>query len=339
VVKIVPLPAGVGVIAENLPAARKAKEALKVTWSKATAQTYNNEAILRDYQTLAAGEMLSKGDIGAAFNGAAKILKADYFSEHVSHVCMEPLNAKIKKDIVSGGGGDMTYAMPNHLVEWVRDPRGVDVGAWRGIAAGYTKFAIETLVDEIAALKGMDPVAYRLAMLKDSPRAAAVVQAVADMADINRKRPGRAVGIAYNDALHSHTAGAAEVSVDDGTGKIMVHHLWAAVDAGIAVQPKNIVAQIESAMTFGLGAALIEQITVKDGVVQETNFHQYQVVRMSDMPPMDVRVISTDNPPSGIGEAGVPVVAPAIANAVAQLTGKRLRHLPMTPDRVKRGLA
>jgi isoquinoline 1-oxidoreductase beta subunit len=185
----------------------------------------------------------------------------------------------------------------------------------------------------------MDPVAYRLAMLKDSPRAAAVVQAVADMSDINRKRPGRAVGIAYNDALHSHTAGAAEVSVDDATGKITVHHLWAAVDAGIAVQPKNIVAQIESAMTFGLGAALIEQITVKDGVVQETNFHQYQVVRMSDMPPMDVRVISTDNPPSGIGEAGVPVVAPAIANAVAQLTGKRLRHLPMTPDRVKRGLA
>jgi isoquinoline 1-oxidoreductase subunit beta len=176
-------------------------------------------------------------------------------------------------------------------------------------------------------------------MLKDSPRAAAVVQAVADMSDINRKRQGRAVGIAYNDALHSHTAGAAEVSVDDATGKITVHHLWAAVDAGVAVQPKNIVAQIESAMTFGLGAALIEQITVKDGVVQETNFHQYQVVRMSDMPPMDVRVISTDNPPSGIGEAGVPVVAPAIANAVAQLTGKRLRHLPMTPDRVKRGLA
>jgi isoquinoline 1-oxidoreductase beta subunit len=472
VVKIVPLPAGVGVIAENLPAARKAKEALKVTWSKATAQTYNNEAILHDYQTLAADwnkpgvEMLSKGDVAAAFNGAAKVLKADYFSEHVSHVCMEPLNAtvrvdgdrvetwsgnqspttmkilgsiaagttpdkvtvhtaylgggfgrktdgdelfqttllakavspravkmiwsreddimndkfrpltaqrveialdannnivgwrhrivnesyfarimppdlfaKIKKDIVSGGGGDMTYAVPNHLVEWVRDPRGVDVGAWRGIAAGYTKFAIETLVDEIAALKGVDPVAYRLAMLKDSPRAAAVVQAVADMSDINRKRPGRAVGIAYNDALHSHTAGAAEVSVDDATGKIMVHHLWAAVDAGIAVQPKNIVAQIESAMTFGLGAALIEQITVKDGVVQETNFDQYQVVRMSDMPPMEVRVIATDNPPSGIGEAGVPVVAPAIANAVAQLTGKRLRHLPMTPDRVKRGLA
>ena len=99
------------------------------------------------------------------------------------------------------------------------------------------------------------------------------------------------------------------------------------------------VAQIESAMTFGLGAALIEQITVRNGVVPQTNFHEYRVTRMSGMPLMDVKVISTDNKPTGIDEAGVPVVAPAIANAVAVLTGKRLRHLPMTPDRVKCGLA
>ena len=290
VVKIVPLPAGVGVIAESLHAARKAKDALKVTWSKAPAQTYTNEQILRDYQAIAADwnqpgvEMLNKGDAAAAMNGAAKVIKADFFSEHVSHVCMEPLNAtvkvdgdkvetwsgnqspttmkilgsiaagttpdkvtvhttylgggfgrktdgddlfqatllakavsprpvhmiwsreddimndkfrpltaqrievgldannnvvawrhrivnesyfarimppdlfaKIKQDIVSGGGGEMSYAVPNHRVEWVRAARGVDVGAWRGIAAGYTKFAIETLIDEIAALKRHGP--------------------------------------------------------------------------------------------------------------------------------------------------------------------------------------
>jgi isoquinoline 1-oxidoreductase beta subunit len=93
-----------------------------------------------------------------------------------------------------------------------------------------------------------------------------------------------------------------------------------------------------SAMTFGLGAALREQITIKDGVIQQTNFDSYPVLRMSDIPPMDVEVISTNDPPTGIGEAGVPAVAPAIANAVAQLTGKRLRHLPMTPDRVKQSL-
>jgi isoquinoline 1-oxidoreductase beta subunit len=472
IVKVVTLPAGVGVIAETLEAARKGKDMLKVTWSAAEAQTYSTEQIWEDYSAIAADwrrpavEMLNKGDAAAAVQGAARVLTADFFSEHVSHVCMEPLNAtvrvdgdrvetwsgnqsptrmkmlaalaagttqdkvtvhtaflgggfgrktdgdelfqttllaktvpgrpvkmiwsreddivndkfrpltaqhvevgldasgnivgwrhrivnesylarimppevfaKVKRDVVSGGGGEMSYAVPNHRVEWVRAARGVDVGAWRGIAAGYTKFAIETLIDEIAALNGTDPVAYRLALLKDDPRAATVVKTAADMAEWSRKRQGRALGVAYSDSLHSHTAAVAEVSVDEARGEIKVHHLWAAVDAGLAVQPKNIVAQIESAMTFGLGAALVEQITVKNGVVQQTNLHEYRVMRMSDVPPMDVKVISTDNKPTGIGEAGVPVVAPAIANAVAVLTGKRLRHLPMTPDRVKRGLA
>jgi len=258
---------------------------------------------------------------------------------YLARIMPPDLFAKVKQDVVSGGGGDMSYAIPNHRVEWVRAARGVDVGAWRGIAAGYTKFAIETLIDEIAALKGMDPVAYRMTLLKDDPRAATVVKTVADMANWGQKSQGRAIGIAYSNALHSYTAAAAEVSFDEASGEIRVHHIWAAVDAGLAVQPKNIVAQIESAMTFGLGAALIEQITVKDGVVQQTNFHEYRVMRMSEMPLMDVKVISTDNKPTGVGEAGVPVVAPAIANGVALLTGKRLRHLPMTPDRVKRGLA
>jgi isoquinoline 1-oxidoreductase beta subunit len=159
------------------------------------------------------------------------------------------------------------------------------------------------------------------------------------MSNYKSKRDnGRAVGIAYSDALHSHTAVAAEVSVDTKTGQIKVHHLWAAVDAGLAVQPKNISAQITSAMTFGLGAALVEQLPIKNGVMQATNFDGYPVLRMSDMPPMEVAVISTADQPTGVGEAGVPAVAPAIANGVAQLTGKRMRHLPMTPDRVKQSL-
>jgi isoquinoline 1-oxidoreductase subunit beta len=472
VVKVVPLPSGVGVIAETLEAAHKAKAALRVAWSAAPAQSYGNERILEDYSRIAADwsrpgvEMLNQGDTDLAIKGAAKVIRADFFSEHVAHVCMEPLNATVKvdgdrvetwsgnqsptnmkilaaiaagttpdkvrvhtaflgggfgrksdgdelfqttllakavagrpvkmiwsreddmmndkfrpltaqhvevgldasrdivawrhrivnesylarvlppavfakigRDIVSGGGGEMSYAVPNHRVEWVRAARGVDVGAWRGIAAGYTKFAIETLIDEIAALKAVDPVAYRLALLRDDPRAATVVSTVAEMADWGRKRQGRAVGIAYSNALRSRTAAAAEVSVDEANGEIKVHRLWTAVDAGLAVQPRNIVAQIESAMNVGLGAALVEEITFKNGVVQQTNFHEYPVMRMSDVPPMAVKVISSAAPPTGIGEAGVPVVAPAIANAVALLTGKRLRHLPMTPDRVKRGLA
>lgn len=472
VVKIVPLPSGVGVIAETIEAAMKAKDLLKVTWSKSTpAQAYDDDRVLQDYRAIAADwsqpgvEMVKTGDADEAVKGAATVLAADYFSDHVAHMCMEPLNvtvkaedgtidiwsgnqspstmkilgmivgkttpdkvhvhtqllgggfgrrsdgddmvmalilalnvpgkpvkmiwnreddirndklrpltaqrieigldadnnivgwrqrivnesyfarilppdlfAKIKQDVVSGGGGEMSYAVANHRVEWVRAARGVDVGAWRGIAAGYTKFAIETMVDEVAALKKMDPLAYRLEMLKGAPRAANVLQHVAAMANYATKRDGRAVGIAYSDALHSHTAVAAEVSVDTNTGEIKVHHLWAAVDPGTAVQPKNIVAQMTSAMTFGLGAALKEQIAIKGGVMQATNFDGYPVLRMSDIPPMDVAVVSTDDPPTGIGEAGVPAVAPAIANAVAQLTGKRLRHLPMTPERLKQSL-
>jgi isoquinoline 1-oxidoreductase beta subunit len=264
-----------------------------------------------------------------------RIVNESYFAR----ILPPDLFAKIKQDIVSGGGGDMSYAMQNHRVEWVRSARGVDVGAWRGIAAGYTKFAIETLMDELAALKKMDPLAYRLAMLKDDPRAAATLQRVADMSKYSTKRDGgRAVGIAYSNALNSHTAVAAEVSVETKTGAIKVRHLWAAVDAGQAIQPKNIVAQMKSAMTFGLGAALKEQLAIKGGVMQATNFDTYPVLRMSEIPPMDVEVISTNDPPTGIGEAGVPAVAPAISNAVALLTGKRLRHLPMTPERVKLSL-
>jgi isoquinoline 1-oxidoreductase beta subunit len=264
-----------------------------------------------------------------------RIVNESYFAR----ILPPDLFAKIKKDIVSGGGGEMSYAMANHRVEWVRSPRGIDVGAWRGIAAGYTKFAIETLMDELAELKKMDALDYRLAMLKSEPRAATVLRKVGQMSNYWGKRHGgRAVGIAYSNALNSHTAVAAEVSVDSNSGKITVHHLWAAVDPGTVVQPKNVEAQMMSAMTFGLGAALRERITIKDGVIQETNFDGYQVMRMSDIPPMDIAVISTEDHPTGIGEAGVPAVAPAIANAVAQLTGKRLRHLPMTPDRVKESL-
>jgi isoquinoline 1-oxidoreductase beta subunit len=243
------------------------------------------------------------------------------------------------RDLVSGGGGEVKYALPAQLVEYVRARRGFEVGAWRGVGPGYTKFAVETVIDELAAVKGADPVAFRLDLLKSEPRARAVIEAVAQMAEWSRKREGRGLGIAYSDALGSHTAAVVELSLDRASGAIKVHSVWAAVDAGIAVQPKNIAAQIEGAAIFGLGAALYEQINVENGEVRESNLHDYRVQRMSDIPSVQVKVISTENPPTGIGEAGVSPIAPAIANAVAQLTGKRVRQLPMLPDRVKKALA
>jgi isoquinoline 1-oxidoreductase subunit beta len=238
-------------------------------------------------------------------------------------------------DVVSASGGEFRYAVPSHQVDYIRAARGIEVGAWRGVGSGYTKFAIETMMDEIAAQKGVDPLALRLELLQKEPRSIAVLKTVAEMSRWGEKRgDGHALGLAYSDALNTYTAAVVEASVDQQTGAIRVHHIWAAVDPGIALQPKNIMAQMEGAMIFGLGAALIEQVNLTDGVPKESNFHNYRVTRMADIPPIEIKVISTDNPPTGIGEAGVPVVGPAIANAVAQLIGKRLRQLPMLPNRV-----
>ncbi len=243
------------------------------------------------------------------------------------------------RDVVTAGGAEFVYPVANHQVQYVRTQKGVDVGAWRGIAPGYTKFAIETVIDEIAAHNKMDPMDYRLSLVKGAePRAVHLLETVAKMSRWGRKRKGRALGVAYSDSP-SHAVAVVEVSLNEKTGKIKVHHVWAAVDPGHVLQPHNVEAQMEGSIVFALGAGLMEEIHIKDGVVQEANFDTYSVMRMSDVPPIDVKVISTDNAPTGIGEAGIPMVAPAIANAVAVLTGgKRLRHLPMTPDRVKEAL-
>ena len=171
-------------------------------------------------------------------------------------------------------------------------------------------------------------------LTKGQPRANAVIRAAGEMAEWSRPRKGRALGIAFADYHDTLTAGVAEVSVDRKSGRIRVHNYWIAIDAGIIVQPENAHAQLEGAIVYGLSAALTEELTVKAGAIQQNNFHQYRVLRMSDMPEIHTRILATDNPPTGIGEVGVPAVAPAIANAVFKLTGKRLRKLPMSPGRV-----
>ena len=231
------------------------------------------------------------------------------------------------------------YAIPNLKADAIREQRGMRVHAWRGIGAGYNKFVSESFLDEVAAARGVDPLDFRLELTKDHPRAQAVIRAVAEMSDFRRKRPGRGLGIAFSDYHDTLTAAVAEVSVDAATGKLKVHEYWLAIDGGLIIQPDNVVAQLESAIVYGLSGALSEELTVKDGAVQQSNFNDYHVLRMSDMPVIHTKVIVTDNPPTGMGEVGIPCVAPCIGNAVAQLTGKRLRHLPMTSDRVKKALA
>src|SRR6516164_537856 len=237
-------------------------------------------------------------------------------SENVDAVAAPPrFEATGGKDYIGARGLDQAfYGIRNVRAEYVRETRGMRVHAWRGIGSGYNKFAAESFVDE-------------------------VTNAVVEMSDFKRKRPGRGMGIAFSDYHGTLSAGVAEISLDRNTGKIKVHNYWAAVDPGLVIQPDHVHGQLESAVVFGLSAALLEELTVKGGAIQQSNFNDYPVLRMSDVPDIHTKIVTSENPPTGMGEIGVVAVAPAIANALFQLTGKRIRNLPMSPERVKRALA
>lgn len=234
-------------------------------------------------------------------------------------------------------GTDFNYDIPNILGEYTRAERGVDVGFLRAIGNGYTKFGVECMLDEVATATGADPLEMRLRLLRHEPRAQRVLQAVAEMSGWKRRPKGAPLGIAYSDAFGTHCAQVAEIDVTHETGEIRVLNVWCAVDPGPAIQPVNIDAQIMSGIVYGISLCLHEQINIVDGEVQESNFNDYRVLRLSEVPEIHIRVISSpSDAPGGIGEAGVPPVGAAIANAFAACNrGLRLRHYPFLPDRVK----
>jgi isoquinoline 1-oxidoreductase beta subunit len=249
-------------------------------------------------------------------------------------------SAKLKglDNIAMRGTELKTYDIPNRLAEQVSQVTGIRTSSLRAIGVGPNKFASEVFLDEVAVKRGIDPVALRLELLKKEPRGRAVCEEVARMADWGRKRDGRGLGFAYCDYTGTQLAAVAEVSLDRASGRIRVHNFWLTIDPGIAVQPDNVIAQTESSIVYGLGLALTERITIEDGTVKQSNFYDYQVPRMRDIPPMHIKLMPTDNHPTGAGQMATPLVAPAIANAVFQLTGTRLRRMPMLPEYVKQAL-
>lgn len=199
---------------------------------------------------------------------------------------------------------------------------------WRSVGHSHTAFAMESMVDELAHAAGKDPLAFRLEMLKGSPRHAKVLQTAAEKAGWGRTlAPGRAMGLALHASFESIVAQAAEVSVDPD-GRIRVHRVVCAVDCGQPINPLGIEAQVQSGIAFGLGAALHSQITFRDGRVEQSNFHDYQVLRIDEMPNVEVHIVKSHAKMGGIGEPGTPPIAPAVGNALFALTGKRLRTLP-----------
>jgi isoquinoline 1-oxidoreductase subunit beta len=241
--------------------------------------------------------------------------------------------------MVMAGTDVRGYDVPHQLVEQLYRDTGVRTNPLRGIGVTANKFATEAFMDEVARKRGTDPLAFRLELLKGTPRAYKVVERVAQMAEWGRKRDGRALGLAYIDYSGSQVAGIAEVSLDRANGQIKVHNFWCTIDCGVAVQPDNVVAQTESSIVYGMGMTLSERISIKDGVVEQSNLYDYHLPRLNEVPEMHIELIQTDNHPTGAGQMATPLIAPTVSNAIMELTAVRLRHSPFTPERVKKALA
>lgn len=458
VIATVKLGNGICVVAETFPQAMAARRALKVTWSKGKADGFDSAQMLEDYEKIHADPAApvkvvdSKGDVSAAFAGAAKIYTAEYRSDYSYHAQMEPLNAVARfneagdkvevwdgsqdlgrsRDLIAralnlkaeqvevhqcylGGGfgrrsfadyaveaalaaravkrpvklvwtreediahgmfrpltfqcleaavdssgnavgwrhcvvgddggvslvtGGMRissyYGLPNQQLELRNVDQGIRIKHWRAVAHNFNLFAIESMVDQMAADQSMDPIQFRLQRMSITPKARKCLETLVEMADWSAKRPeGRALGFSMSERSGSLGACAVECSLNRAAGIIKVHKVWVAADGGTIVQPDAAKANVESGIVYGLSGALYERVTLRDGQVEQSNFNDYNVMRMSDMPEeMQVSFVASDLDPTGLGEISTPCMIPAIGSAFYKLTSRRLYHMPFTAERV-----
>jgi isoquinoline 1-oxidoreductase beta subunit len=238
--------------------------------------------------------------------------------------------------IYSGIRLDSYYAIPHQHVEQRGMSHGIRLKHWRAVAHPFNLFAIESFVDEMAAKEGVDPFEFRSQRMAMKPKARRVFDAVEKMSGWKTRRPeGRALGVSVSERSGSLGAGVVEISLDRQSGKIRVHKVWVAVDGGTVVQPEMARRNVESGIIYGLSSVLKERATMKGGKVVQSNFHDYEVLRMSEAPEeIHVEFMDRDTRPTGLGEIGNPFIAGAVANAFYALTGKRLYHMPFTPARV-----
>jgi len=232
------------------------------------------------------------------------------------------------------GASTLPYAIPNLQVDLHSPKVGVPVLWWRSVGSTHTAYSTETFIDELAVAAGKDPVAFRKSLLGGHPRHLGVLELAAAKAGWGTPlTPGktgekRARGVAVHESFNTFVAQVAEVTVK-ADGSFSVDRVVCAVDCGIAVNPDIIRAQMEGGIGFGLSAALHGEITLKDGLVEQSNFHQYPPLRINEMPTVEVHIVPSTENPTGVGEPGTPVIAPAVANAIAAATGKRLRIMPL----------
>jgi isoquinoline 1-oxidoreductase beta subunit len=273
--------------------------------------------------------------MSAALDGGGVLSAWTHTIVGQSIVAGTPFEKMMVKDGIDGtsveGADDMPYAIPNVQVELHTTQVAVPTLWWRSVGHTHTGFVVESFLDEVAHAAGADPLALRIKLLADKPRHLGVLKMAAEKAGWGTPAPGgRARGLAVHHSFNSWVAMVAEVSLY--SGRPIVHKVTAAVDCGRVVNPDTVRAQIEGAVGFALTATLYGEITLKDGRVEQGNFHDYRMLRMHQMPAVDVHIVPSEEPSTGIGEPGVPPLAPAVCNALAALTGRRIRRLPIREE-------
>ncbi|HEY8134262.1 MAG TPA: molybdopterin cofactor-binding domain-containing protein, partial [Thermoanaerobaculia bacterium] len=227
------------------------------------------------------------------------------------------------------GASDLPYAIPNLSVSWQQAPGGVPTLWWRSVGHSHNAFVVESFLDEVAHAAGKDPLEFRRALLGKHPRHKGVLELAAEKAGWGKPLPeGRGRGLAVHESFGSFVAQVAEVSVSKN-GDVRVHRVVCAIDCGPTVNPDTIRAQMEGGIVFGLTAALYGEITFENGRVKQRNFHDYPVLRMNEMPVVETHIVASTEKMGGVGETGVPPIAPAVGNAIFAATGKRIRRLPI----------
>jgi isoquinoline 1-oxidoreductase beta subunit len=280
--------------------------------------------------------------IAAGLDGEGKLLAWRHTIVGQSIMVGTPFEAMGVKNGIDGasveGAQDIPYAIPNVFVDLHSPKIGVPVLWWRSVGHSHTAFVVESFLDEAAHAAGKDPFEFRRGLLANKPRHRAVLELAAQQAGWGKPLPtGRSRGIAVHESFGSFISQVAEVSVSP-EGKVQVHRVVCAIDCGRVVNPEIIAAQMESGIVFGLSAALHGAITLKNGRVEQGNFDDYPLLRINEMPRVEVHIAPSREAPGGVGEPGVPPIAPAVANAVFAATGARLRTLPMTPEAVRRAM-
>jgi isoquinoline 1-oxidoreductase subunit beta len=310
-------------IVEAVKIAKAAKAPVKLMWTR--------EDDLRGgyYRPMWHSRVSAGLDAGNAITSWTHTIVGQSF---IAGTPFEPFIIKNGIDETSvEGAADLPYAIENLQVDLHTIQVGVPTLWWRSVGHSHTAFVVESFLDELAHAGGLDPLELRRKLLADKPRHRAVLELAAEKAGWGKPLPaGRARGLAQHHSFESYVAAVAEVSLEGG--RVRVHRYTCAVDCGRVVNPDTVKAQIEGAVGFGLTAALYSAITLKDGQVEQSNFHDYPMLRIHEMPAVEVHLMPSEGPSTGVGEPGVPPVAPALCNALFRLTGKRIHRLPIRSE-------